>query len=128
MEEKIRVALVDDHPLVLRQLSCFLRGFPDIDIVGEAADGSSAIELARRVHPDVIVMDVSMPGLSGIDATRIIHSEIPDIRVVILSMFEVSVIGDAARQAGATSCINKVEPLESLLGAIRQHQETLAAS
>ena len=126
MGDKVRVMLADDHPVVLRQLSGFLQGFPDIEVVGEALDGFSAVELARRFHPDVIVMDVSMPRMSGIEASRIIHTETPDIRIVVLSMLDESAICDAARQAGAAICISKIEPLELLLSAIRQGQNLLA--
>jgi PAS domain S-box-containing protein len=81
----MRVLLVDDHPLVLEGLKNLLvaRG---VDVVGMAGDGQEAVELARQLRPDVILMDVQMPGLSGPEATRRIKAELPDTKIVMLSV------------------------------------------
>ena len=75
--------------MVMRQgLAGLLRAEPDIEIIGEASDGQSAIDLIRELRPDVVLMDISMPGMDGIQATRIIHKELPEVRIIGLSMFQ----------------------------------------
>ena len=83
----MRVLLVDDHPLLLEGIKNLLaaRG---VDVVGMAGDGQEAVELARRLRPDVILMDVQMPGLSGPEATRRIKAELPDTKIVMLTVSE----------------------------------------
>jgi DNA-binding NarL/FixJ family response regulator len=115
----IRVVLVDDHPAVRRELSGFLRGFSDIEVVGEASDGRAAIELARRLAPDVMIMDVFMSGMNGIDATRAIRSENPRVRIVGLSMYDEAELGESVRLAGASTYVSKVAPPELLIEAVR---------
>jgi len=95
-----------------------LGGEPDIEIVGEASDGHSAIELARRLHPDVVTMDVGLPGINGIEATRAIHAELPEVSVIGLSMFEDQ--GEAMREAGAVGYLIKTGASSNLLAAIRR--------
>jgi signal transduction histidine kinase/ActR/RegA family two-component response regulator len=114
---KIRVLLVDDHLVVRQGLAMVLGGEPDIEIIGEASDGPSAIDLARKLLPDVVTMDVGLPGMSGIEATRAIHAELPDIAIIGLSMFEDR--GDAMREAGAVAYLAKEGASSSLLEAIR---------
>jgi len=80
---------------------------------------SSAIELARQIHPDVIVMDVSMPGVDGIQATRVIHAEWPTVRIVGLSMFREEEQAGAMREAGAVGYLAKSDPAAAILAAIR---------
>jgi DNA-binding NarL/FixJ family response regulator len=82
-----RVLLVDDHRLVRAGLAAMLAATEDIDVVGEAADGRQAVELAARLHPDVVLMDLSMPVLDGVAATRAIVAESPDAHVVVLTSF-----------------------------------------
>jgi len=114
---KIRVLLVDDHLVVRQGLAMVLGGEPDIEIVGEASDGRSAIELARKLHPDVVTMDVGLPGMDGIEATRIIHAELPGIAIIGLSMFEDQ--KDAMERAGAVEYLPKTGASPNLLAAIR---------
>ena len=82
----IRILLADDHTIVLQGLSRFLREQADMEVVGQAKDGLTTVELTRELSPDIVIMDISMPGLSGIEATRKIHGEKPDIRIIGLSM------------------------------------------
>jgi signal transduction histidine kinase/ActR/RegA family two-component response regulator len=114
---RIRVLLVDDHLVVRQGLAMVLGGEPDIEIVGEASDGNSAVEMARKLRPDIVTMDVSLPGMNGINATRIIHAELPETAIIGLSMFEDQ--GNAMREAGATNYLLKTGASESLLAAIR---------
>jgi PAS domain S-box-containing protein len=118
---RVRVLLVDDH-LVMRQgLARLLKEAPDMEIVGEAANGDAAVNLVRQALPDVVLMDISMPGMNGIQATQIIHAEFPNIRVLGLSMFEEDEQAFAMRAAGAVGCLTKSGPADAIISAIRTH-------
>ncbi len=82
----IRVLIVDDHSLVREGLRMFLACDPDLEVVGEAADGAGAIQRARQLRPNVVVMDLLMPVLDGIAATRTIRNELPETQVLILTI------------------------------------------
>lgn len=114
----VRVLLADDHPVVRKGLADLLRERPEIDLVGEASDGEQAVVLARQTKPDVVLMDVSMPKLNGIEATRYITSEMPDVRVIGLSMHEEEDMPQAMREAGATVYLSKTTASETLVDAI----------
>ena len=119
LKKKIRIALVDDHIVVRQGLAGLLRAEPDIEIIGEASDGQSAIDLIRELRPDVVLMDINMPGVDGIQATRIIHRELPEIRVIGLSMFQEEDQQTAMLAAGAVDYRTKSGPSETLIEAIR---------
>jgi PAS domain S-box-containing protein len=119
VEGRIRVVLVDDHIVMRQGLAALLRSEPDIVVVGEASDGESAVTLVRQIRPDVVLMDISMPGMGGIEATRIIRGELPDVRVIGLSMFEQTERADAMRQAGAVNYLAKSGPSNAVVDAIR---------
>jgi PAS domain S-box-containing protein len=116
---KIRVVLADDYSVTRRGLAKLLAIEPDIEVVGEASDGGSALELARRLHPDVVVMDISMPRVDGLEGTRSIVSELPGVRVVGLSVHDRVETKAAMLKAGASVCLAKDGPLQDLLAAIR---------
>ena len=116
---KIRVMLADDHAVVREGLAQLLEKEPDIDVVGAAADGQEAVELAARLLPDVILMDISMPKLNGVEATNMIHSDFPEIRIIGLSMFERDERTEAMRDAGAADYVTKSAPAGVLTAAIR---------
>lgn len=116
---RIRVLLVDDHMVVRDGLAVQLGQQPDIEIVGEASDGMTALELVRRLQPDVVTMDVNMPGMNGIEATRAILAEFPGMSVIGLSMFEGTEKATAMRAAGALDYLSKSASFDSLLAAIR---------
>jgi|GEM_PF-618500 len=118
-EKRIRLLLVDDHIVMRQGLSTMLSGHPDIEIVGEAADGEAAVRFARKFNPDVILMDINMPRMNGIEATRIIHAELPHIRIIGLSMFDDFDIASAVIDAGAVAYLTKAGSTEGLLRAIR---------
>jgi len=117
--KKIRVLLADDHIILRHGLSRLLRGEPDMEVVGEAADGKSAVDLIRELLPDVVLMDINMPGMGGIEAVKIIHKELPDIHVIGLSMFQEDERADAMRKAGAVDYIDKTGPSDAVIAAIR---------
>jgi DNA-binding NarL/FixJ family response regulator len=117
----IRVLVVDDEALLRTAFSSLIRAEDDLDVVGEAADGRQAVQLAARLVPDVVVMDVRMPVLDGIEATRQITSgqgrDVP--RVLILTTFDLDEYVFEALRAGASGFALKSRPLEELLAAIR---------
>jgi DNA-binding NarL/FixJ family response regulator len=115
----MKVLLVDDHKIIRDGLRAILEKQPEIDVVGEAADGHEAIECAQQAGPDVIVMDVSMRGLNGIDATARIVSERPGIKVIGLSMNSDRRYVLAMLSAGAGGYILKDAASQELIHALR---------
>jgi DNA-binding NarL/FixJ family response regulator len=117
--EPIRALLCDDHGPFREGMRALLHQAPDIEVVGEAADGSAAITLADRHQPDVILMDLQMPGVNGIEATRRIVHTSPHIGVLMISMFEDDQSVFAAVQAGARGYLLKGARKAEVLRAIR---------
>lgn len=124
---RIRIVLVDDHMVMRQGLAALLRNEPDFEIAGEASDGQAAISLIRRIRPDVVLMDISMPGMDGIQATQEIHKELPDVRVIGLSMFQEKKQERAMREAGAVAYLTKSGPFDALIAAIRAKNKTATA-
>jgi DNA-binding NarL/FixJ family response regulator len=117
----IRVLLVDDQPLLRTGFRMILSAEPDLTIVGEAADGASGVEAARRLAPDVVLMDIRMPGMDGIQATRALAGpgvEDPK-KVLILTTFGLDEYVVEALRAGASGFLLKDVPPEDLVDAIR---------
>jgi len=120
---KIRVLLADDHAIVRAGLRMILAAEPDMSIVGETADGESALRMTEETHPDVVVMDISMPGMSGLDGVRRVKESVPDTQVVVLTMHEDQRYFFQALEAGASGYVIKgAAPIE-LLTAIRAVRE-----
>ena len=115
----VRVVLADDQPLVRAGLRVLIADTPGLDIVGEAATGTEAVQLARDIHPDVVVMDIRMPGMDGIEATRIIMADPGTTRVVVLTTFDDDDYVYAALRAGASGFLVKDMALDDILTAIR---------
>ena len=117
----IRVAVVDDHPLVRVGFAVLIRSCADLEFVGEAATGQDAVELARATKPDVMLMDVRMPGLNGIEATRMITTDPATVstRVLILTTFDLDEYAYGALRAGASGFLLKDTVPDELLDAIR---------
>jgi DNA-binding NarL/FixJ family response regulator len=115
----VRVLLVDDDDLMRAGLRAVLRSDPAVEVVGEAANGRSAVTAARTHRPDVVLMDVRMPDLDGIAATREVLAVSPEIRVVILTTFEQDDYIFGALSAGASGFLLKRTSPEELLAAIR---------
>ncbi|WP_394554152.1 response regulator [Agromyces sp. MMS24-JH15] len=116
-----RVLVVDDQALIRNAVRALVDGEPDLDVVGEAADGLQALELARALRPDVVLMDIRMPGVDGIEATRRIAAdpELAQVRVLILTTFEDDENVARALQAGASGFIGKATDPDALVAAVR---------
>jgi DNA-binding NarL/FixJ family response regulator len=119
----IRVLITDDHGVVRQGLRMFLGLDPDLEVVGEAADGEEAVAMTRALEPDVVLMDLMMPAMDGITAIGIIRNELPDVEVIALT----SVLGDAsvtgAVRAGAIGYLLKDVAAEELHRAIKAAAE-----
>jgi DNA-binding NarL/FixJ family response regulator len=115
-----RVIVSDDHQIVREGLRTLLEKQRDLEVVAEAADGRSAVELARQLGPDLVIMDVGMPGLNGIDATRQILREAPGIKVIGLSMHADAHFVEGMLKAGAAGYLLKECAFEELTAAIRE--------
>ncbi len=118
-DEPIRVVLVDDHQLVRAGIRSVLHANADILVVGEAADGEEAVALATRVHPEVVVMDLDMPGGDGATATRRLSELAPDVRVLIVTMYDEHEKLLAALEAGARGFLSTDAADRELAEAIR---------
>jgi DNA-binding NarL/FixJ family response regulator len=115
----IRVVLADDEQLLRVGFRMILDAHDDFEVLAEAANGREAIAAADAHHPDVVVMDVRMPDLDGIAATEIITDEHPDIRVLILTTFDLDEYAFAGLRAGASGFLLKNAPPDDLVAAIR---------
>lgn len=107
MTQRIRVLLVDDHPLVIDGIQARLENEGAIAVVGRGGNGQEAIDLCRELQPDVVLMDISMPVMNGLEATRILNEQLPSIRVLILSMHDNREYMVQLIQAGAKGYILK---------------------
>jgi DNA-binding NarL/FixJ family response regulator len=114
----IRVLLADDQPLVRTGIRMILSTEPDLDLVGEAADGREAVDRCLELRPDVVLMDVRMPHLDGIAATARITAEC-DTRVLVLTTFDLDEVVYDALRAGASGFLLKDAPEDRLITAIR---------
>lgn len=119
MNTVIRVLIADDHPVVRKGLAAFLVPRNGVEVVGEAANGREAVELARTLQPDVILMDMLMPEMNGAEATRLITEEVPHVRVLILTSFSDSDILAETLSSGALGYLLKDSQPDDLLQAIR---------
>jgi DNA-binding NarL/FixJ family response regulator len=115
----IRVLLVDDERLLRTGFAMILRSEPDLEVVGEAADGQEAVRSAAALQPDVVLMDIRMPGLDGLEATRQILAADNPPRVLVLTTFDLDSYVYAALAAGASGFLLKDTPEDQLIGAIR---------
>jgi DNA-binding NarL/FixJ family response regulator len=114
----IRVLVADDHPTFRRGLGALLTSLADVELVGEAVDGESAIELTASLRPDVVVMDLNMPGIGGVEATRRIVAAQPSVAVLALTMLDDDESVFAAMRAGARGYVVKGADTDDVLRAL----------
>ncbi len=119
MSGKIRVLIADDHAIVREGARHLLSQEPDIEVVGEAANGAQALELARKFVPDIVLMDISMPGMNGLEATRALKAAQPQTNVLVLTMQEGEDYFFRLLNAGASGYVLKGAGSVELLSAIR---------
>ena len=119
MKKVIRVAVADDHGVVRAGLGQLFARQPDLELVGEAADGAEMYRLVKKLTPDVAVIDLQMPKISGLDLVRMLSKEVPRTRVVLLTMFKKEAYALQALQVGAMAYILKAASGDELIEAVR---------
>ena len=118
MSAPISVIIADDHPLVLEGVRACLETYEHIKVLGTATTGQEALRLARETNPDIAILDINMPELNGLDATEIFREELPETRLLILSMHDDSAYISSALNAGAKGYILKDVSTEEMIMAI----------
>ncbi|MDR3639565.1 MAG: response regulator transcription factor [Isosphaeraceae bacterium] len=116
---KLRVLLVDDHAVVREGLKALINAQPELEVVGEAADGPAGVHLAESVQPDVVVMDFTMPGMSGAEATARLKAACPNVKILALTVHEDQGYFRRFFEAGATGYILKQAPAAEVFKAIQ---------
>ncbi|MCE8518703.1 response regulator transcription factor [Ruegeria pomeroyi] len=114
----VRVLIVDDHPMVAEGIQAILESYDDIQVIGTVGDGREAVGRALALLPDVILMDLNMPGLGGLGATEILLEQMPDTRILILSMHDSPEYISTALSHGAMGYVLKDVPTEEIKQAI----------
>ncbi|MGD0263291.1 MAG: response regulator transcription factor [Verrucomicrobiota bacterium] len=122
-KQLIKVLVADDHPVVRKGLQTCLARHGKLRIVGEAADGDEALRKTRELLPDVVLMDISMPGMNGLAVTEVLRKELPQIKVLILSVHHNKESIFRVIQAGAHGYVSKEAPPEEVLRAIESVAE-----
>lgn len=115
----IRVFLADDHPLFRAGLRLSFRDTDDLQIVGEAENSFTAVEMISRLRPDIVLMDVDMPGLSGLAATRMLRKTIPDLKVLVLSSYNDTEYIQESMRTGALGYVLKSINIDELKQIVR---------
>lgn len=122
-KKQITVLIADDHMVVREGLRKLLEAEKDIEVVGEAANGRIAVELALKLHPDVVVMDIAMPQMNGLEATRQLRKVVPDAKVIILSAHSDDAYVEGVMALGANGYLIKQSSANVLSEAIREVQK-----
>lgn len=118
-QKRVRVLLVDDHAVVRQGFRLILAQYPDLEVVGEAANGREGLALAHERKPDVVVIDIAMPELNGVEATRLIRQECPECNVLVLSMHKDAPYVRETLRAGAKGYLLKDAIDGDLVTAVR---------
>lgn len=115
----VRLLIVDDHRLIAETLAALLRRDPALDVAGIAGTAAEALTLAKRLRPSVILMDIGLPGMDGVEATWTLHRTMPDVRVLVLTMFDQEPYVLEALRAGAAGYLLKTSSIQQLHDAVR---------
>lgn len=116
---RIRILLVDDHPVIRDGIAAILGMQPDMQVIGEVSDGAQAIDYYRKLLPDVTLMDIQMPVLDGVGATRALRQEFPSAKIIVLTTYSGDVQAARALKAGAAAYLLKSSLRKELLDTIR---------
>ena len=117
--KKIKVLIAEDHVMVRQGFMVLLNAQPDIEVIGEAADGNEMVELTETLHPDVVLADISMPNLNGIEATKLIHQRNPEMPVVMVTTHTSSSYVVRALRSGARGYVVKNDDFQHVIQAIK---------
>jgi DNA-binding NarL/FixJ family response regulator len=115
-----RILVVDDNDAFRQRVKAFFAPEADMEVVAETSDGEEAITKAQELKPDVVLMDVRMPGFNGVSATRKLREEVPEVKVIMLSVFDLPEYREAAMVSGASGYVVKKSMEEALLPEIRR--------
>jgi DNA-binding NarL/FixJ family response regulator len=124
----IKVLLVDDNAIILQQIKELIATEPGLEVIGEVRDGLEVITKARELKPHLVLMDVKLPGQNGLEATRQLRTEMPELKVIMLTLFDVSIYRDAALANGAGDYVIKKKMRKELLPAIQRVMQTDCAT
>lgn len=120
LEMKIKkVFIVDDDPEFRRFLREFLSDQPGLKIVGEAADGKQALEKVKKINPDLVLLDIRMPGMDGFSASRLLKRIMPDLQIIIMTIFDDLEYQDSVKKSGSDGYVVKSNLVKDLMPAIR---------
>jgi two-component system, NarL family, response regulator NreC len=119
MNERIRVLIADDHPLIRGGLRSLFATQADIEVIGEAANGVEAVEMTRALRPDVLLVDIAMPSMSGLEVVPLVRESAPETQIVILSMYAKEAYTHQVLTEGARAYVLKGAPSVEVLAAIR---------
>ena len=122
----IRVVLGDDHVMIREGLKALIKGIPEVEVVGEADNGRDVVRLCHELKPDIAIMDIGMPELNGVEATRQIVMEIPQTKVIALSMHSSRRVVEETLQAGAVGYVVKNSAFTELASALKNVAESKA--
>ncbi len=122
-KSRITVLLADDQKDIRKALRKILDAESDMQVVGEAANGKQAVEMARKLRPAVVVMDIAMPKLNGLEATRLIRQDLPATKVLICSVHSEEAYVERAMEVGAAGYINKLTFADNVVAAVREVQK-----
>jgi len=120
IEDKTRILIVDDHPIVRQGLAELINHESDLTVCGQAEDSHGAIKAIRELNPSMAIIDISLKQTSGLELTKDIHSQYPDLPVLVLSMHDETLYAERALRAGAMGYIMKQEATENVIAAIRR--------
>jgi NarL family two-component system response regulator LiaR len=117
--DRIKIMIVDDHPVIRDGLKSMLLAFEDLELIGEAENGSAALALCQQNTPDLILMDILMPGMDGIRATQIILERYPQVKILILTSYPEDDMVQRSLEVGAIGYLIKSATIDSMANAIR---------